>query len=1281
MLELKVASRHIQKKIRYAFLLKLLSLFIVQFFLISNVEAQQRTVGDLLKKIEKDAERTRVQKARSALPKFQSQTRAASAPVNLREVKPPPSTRSYYPAGTNEAELMKTTDAAISQLFKLSQRYKKSSKRGELWLRLAEQYVEKAKLIEYQIQTQFDKDMQAFLAKKTKRRPKLDLKASQAYNKKAIQLYEWFIRDFPKDPKVDQAYYFLGFNNFELGNVKKGEQYYVRLTKEFPRSPYIIESNYALAEFYFENEKWKDALGYYGKVVKVKQNRLQSLAMYKAAWCYYKLNDTRKGIKLLEQVILDGRRSRAQDASSRDGKIKLATEAVKDLVLFYAEAGRPESAFGYFAEIVGPKSAGPQVAKLAGYYLDTGNLAGARTVIQDIIQADPNDPKNFEYQSRLVTAYQTSKDQENFRKELYEWVQVYGPRGAWQQANIANPKLIAGAQEKMEFTLRNYVLQQHQGAQNARTESAQKRALQGYALYFDTFSTGPKLDEMHFFFGELLFDMGAYEKAAVQYNWVIENTPKSTYAEKATLNTLLALEKRLPTPEQIKKIVGTGTEPIPFTPEIEMFEKAAARYFQQNPNGDNVPAIKYRVGSLHYYFNHYKEALFYFNDIIEKYPKTQFAQFSANLMLDIYNLKKDYVGLQAAAERILKVPELAKSDVGKQVGNIKVQTDFKLAKDLEDRQKFLEAAEHYKSFAIANKSNPLAITAVYNAGINFERIGKITEAIPMYEAVAGSKAATDKSLAFNSAKFLPPLYEKTGQYERAANAFEDFAKKNPKDDLAVEYHYNAALIFDAMNKNTNAIRNYNIYFERKNGAEKFEALFLLGKLYERLKNYPQANSYYDKYMNSGTVNAAGVVEAAFSIAKIHALRGKKKFADEWYERTVVTQKALARQGKVVGVSFAAEAKLNLVSETYRELIRIKIPAAGKAQAAAVEKKLGLLNRLKEQLKGVITYDDGFQIVAALNMQGQALAHMYDAIMSAPPPKGLNADEAKQYKEGVSNIANPFKDQAVETLSLAIKRGHELQAYNDSLVEAIDRLNQLQGEKKKDFDARVKIAASLDRMGAKWKSNVESAVVQEAAEALAKDSKDLKILNGLGIYYLENKKPGLAKILFNRALDAHPDAPAVHNNLGVMYLQQGEVRKGLESLRRSLTDKRYRMGALNLSSIYLKHKDYQRAVGPLDDAYDDVKSDLRRGDEFAVAIANNYAVSLMGTDSNSGAKKIFEAILGSGSRDAEVHLNYAILLVDLMDKKIDGQKILSKIQFMTEDRNILKRAAELEKNVN
>jgi len=303
-------------------------------------KAKPRTIGDILKNIEQKSGQLRVDKKKSQLPKFQV-VEGAKAPsrVNLTAVKPPNSNRLYIPEDANEAELAKVTDESIDQLYRLTQKYQKSSRRGELWLRLAELYVEKARQVEFQIQNRFDKDMNEFLEKKRKTRPKINLEPAIAYNRKSIQLYEWFIRDFPKDPKMDQALFFLGYNHFELNDVKKGEQYYLRLTKDFPQSTYVVESNFALGEFYFDNEKWKEASPYYAEVIKSKKHRLYSFALYKLAWVSYKSQNLRSALKYLEEVILEGRRGKTQDAVNGVSQIRLATEAIKDLIVFFAEAG------------------------------------------------------------------------------------------------------------------------------------------------------------------------------------------------------------------------------------------------------------------------------------------------------------------------------------------------------------------------------------------------------------------------------------------------------------------------------------------------------------------------------------------------------------------------------------------------------------------------------------------------------------------------------------------------------------------------------------------------------------------------------------------------------------------------------------------------------------------------------------------------------------------------------------------------------------------------------
>lgn len=229
-------------------------------------------------------------------------------------------------------------------------------------------------------------------------------------------------------------------------------------------------------------------------------------------------------------------------------------------------------------------------------------------------------------------------------------------------------------------------------------------------------------------------------------------------------------------------------------------------------------------------------------------------------------------------------------------------------------------------------------------------------------------------------------------------------------------------------------------------------------------------------------------------------------------------------------------------------------------------------------------------------------------------------------------------------------------------------------------ARIE-SAELKRLSDARKSKSESAIVKATSEILAKDSRNVEALNTLGVFYAETKRFGMAKTILRRALKDHPNVPALHNNLGVIYLTENEPQLALESFRKSIQLKsNYRIGASNLASIYLEHRDYNRGLSPLEESYSDTKSDLSRGSDYAVQIANNYAVALMGTGENSKAADVFEKILTSNTRRVEPYFNYSILLVDVLKKKKDALRVLSKLKLMTEEREVLRQADELEKKV-
>jgi tetratricopeptide (TPR) repeat protein len=1260
----------------------------------SGKPTSRKTVGDLLKRIESNTKKVKLNKTKSALPQFKPLTKAPPQNrQNFQAIKPPARSSLYAESGTNEAQLEKVTDDSIDQLYKLTQQFKNSKRRGELWLRLAEQYVEKSRLIEYKVQQKYDDQLHAYQSGKTKVKPKLDLRASQVYNRKAVELYEWFLRDYPNDPKIDQALFFLGYNYFELDKPDVGKDYYRRLTTEHPKSSYIEEANFALGEYYFDREKWADALKYYEAVAANKRARLYSFALYKEAWCLYKTGKVKQALMALERVIHAGRAAKgAQDGSSGGvSRIRLATEAQKDLVVFYAETGSAKDARGYFVEIAGEKHVFGLLEKLAYYYVDVGNREGARYIFKELIEERPNAPKAYDYQYQIVTMYTSTEKGETFKSELANWIQNYSPNSEWAKANAKDQELVTKANQLIETTLRNYILQQHQTAQNSKVPSAQKSAVAGYELYFQTFEKGSKLDEMHFFYAELLFDMKDYDRAAVHYNWVIEHAPKSQYYEKASLNTVLALEKGLPTEEQLKKQVGDRLEPVQLQKNVAAFDTAADRYITANPKGENVPAIRYKLGVLYYYHNQFDKALVYFNTIIKEHPKSPYAQYSANLTLDIYNLRKDYGGLEKAGQDILNNEDLAKSSVGMQVKGVLQRANFKKAQDLEANKDFAGAAAAYEDFAKKNAGGELGTSASFNAAVNYEKAGDLEKAIGMYGLVIADRSGKNEKLKKDSSKFIASLYEKTGQYAKAAESFESYARKHEKDKgdkQPISYYFNAAIIRDGMNQYTLALNNYQKYFDLSRSADKWEAILLMAKLWERRGNITRAQNYYKQYYDARPKNPTGIIEAAFMVAQIHARKNHKTDAEDWYKKVIYQVKQNSTKQNPVGASYAAEAKYILVAKTYDDLRAIRIPNNPAKQGAAVQEKLGMLNKLKEQLKDVIRYDDGYMVVNSLTLIGQAYQHMSASIYAVPLPKGLDDEGMKQYKAGVDKVAQPFTEEAIKNYEAAIKKGFELEGYNQGLHTAERELNRLKKGSFPDYGEKAIITKMPDPIGidtdkkyeSAWKAKDESMMVEAASKVLGKDQNDLGALNALALLYMHQGKLGMGRILISRALKARPDEPGLHNNMGVIFLNENKQRMAIGSFRKATEIKHgYPIGSANLGSIFVEYKDFAKAKSLLEEGYTSVKSDLKKG--VGLDVANNYALALSGTGEIDSAKSLFKDILKADNQNTTALLNYAILLTYKAKDKKEAEKTLNRLKFLVDDGQTRAKLEDLEKALN
>lgn len=1011
----------------------------------SPAAAKKKSVTDVLAQAN-DTSRgahLKLEKVNIALPNanvgFGGEQKAAT---DLTAVKPPRTSELMKSEMTGvKAEYIRVLDQQIAELYKLTQRFKDSPNRGEMWLRLAELYGEKATILDTLAQDEYDRKLKLFQAGKLRAKPELDQSEAREFNRKAIQLYTWFERDFPRDEKIAQAYFFLGFNHFEIGNVKKGVEYYEKLTKQFPNSPYVKEAFFALGEYNFENEKWTQAYQNYSPLLKDRRHRLHTFALYKSAWCLYRLGKNKEALNYLEAIIKAGRQETGDSLAGKRtvNRSRLESEALRDLVPFYAAVGSSNEAGSYFRGLVGGDVA-PYMERLAYAYSDKGNREASDEVFKQLIAQSASHPKAFEYQYQIVQNYFYAKNSPKFREELYRWVKDYGPDSAWARANANNKELTANSQKLRETTLRNWVLQQHQTAQNSHAAYSQGLANEGYQLYLKEFPNSEQTVDMHFYYGELLYDMGKYNEASAQYQWIVENAPNSRFTDKAAANLILAVERDVPDDKELAKRIGTSLEPIALDPKTERFVKAGRWYVNHFPTSEKTPQIKFRIGRLYYQSNQFDPATAEFKEIVQKYPRTKYAEYSANLLLDIYNLRKDYAGLEKAGSELLSVPSIASSKAGADIRGVLEKASFKKGQDLEGEKKYGESAAQYEAFALQNPASELTSMALFNAGVNYERVGELGRAQSNYQRVLAAKDPNAEKLKPKTRRLLAKLAQDSLRLDEAARLYRQASLDNPSDPLSPNMMFNAALLYQVTGRGDEAVKSYNDFVKmNKKTSENLEAVFQVAKIHDKAGQKSAATARYKEYVNGSPSNAANVVEAYGRLYELSSAAGSGE-TEAWRNRTLAAARRLS--GQKFDPSWPAKAKLGECEQIFAELRAVKFPRDPAKLKRTLEDKIYILNRLVKNTAEVIKFNSGEQIVAALALNGRAYEHLGDSLRQAPLPPGLTADEEKQYRAGVDKqFVEPNMAKAREFYEKTVNRAWELEAYTPQYKAALEYMHR------------------------------------------------------------------------------------------------------------------------------------------------------------------------------------------------------------------------------------------------
>lgn len=1231
--------------------------------------------------------------------------RKKSKALHLQEVKPPSRFRNYYSQGSDEANLEQATNKEITYLFKLL----KKNRSAEFLLRLGSLYVEKSRFISDKIYMDYDKKSMNYQAGLTQVKPYLDLKIAKGYNTKSLKLFKDFKQRYPNHPRMDEVLFFLGFNFYQLKKSKQAVQYFVELETRFPKSIYLYESQFQLGEHYFQLRDWKNSFKYYRKISRNKSGKFYFFALYKMAWSAYKMNRVSQGLYLLKRIIIEAR------SSNFKSMFNFTKDAKQDLVLFYASSKKPPSqAELFFVNFLDKEQASLLVEKLAYSYRNSSSTKGAVTLFQDLIDKNPSGKKSFQYVQQIVEMLYESGTISKFVKYLKHWVIDYGPNSSWAQANSSNKNFLKKSFKIQEVTIRKYSLKNHKTFIKSKNLRTKKLALNCYNAYFKAYSQSSYADQMYFFYGQLLFDSKKYLLAVQTYESLMSKFPNSKYVKASYLDQILALEKILPTESQIKKRVGKSKSAIELAIPVKNFIKASLRYIDKFPKEKNTPYIMYQVASFYYQFNQFEPAIRYFKKLSNQYPKSKFANNVNSILLDIYNKNENYTSLEKLALRITKNNKSNKS-LRQEARSILEQISFTKAQKLALKKQYTKSAILYEKFAKQHPHSFLAVSAFYNAGLNFEKDSNLLKALEMHSAVLTYKKAKFKKIRQNSTKLLAILYEKLSFYKKAAKAYASYAGQQLTGKEVSDFWYNAGAIFASLNWSSRATQAYTQYIKLSRKKTRHEAWHMLANMYKRHRKWHAAIDYYKKHLKSPSSNKLNLIKSSFFIADIYENKLKQASqASLWHKKTRRLYKKLQ-----TGVSYAARSHFYLVQAGYKKFLQVKIPKNIQAQTQAVKKKIQLLNKLQKSLKPIIHYNNGEHILASLILAAQANQDMAKAIYQAPKPKNLNKKDMIQYKKGINSLIQPYITEAIKGYQLALDKSFKLKTYSKMIRTARNNLAtiytkddqfvkwlgkpinpeiiplqvmDLEGSLTKPIFSTGLISKvpkqDLDNLFMAISNNNETQILQAASKILNKKANHQATLRSLALFYVKNNKFALGSLILNRLASVTKKSTQhlIINNLAVIALKQGRVREAVQYLQQALSQSPdYAIAQVNLATIQAQQASYKTSYFYYKTSYKQV---LRLWDSTSSKrhiLLNNLAVVLVQLKEYNKADVIFKRLLQEQTNQPKILFNYAWFLfkknknssLNAMNKdKIKIQNIQDKLTLYKISYKVQKKLARL-----
>lgn len=463
-------------------------------------------------------------------------------------------------ADNRREQLLRIINEELNEVSRLNKQI--GSKKPDILLRMAELYLEKARLIR-------EEENRRFLSidpNKRRRAKKSDFYQESTKNfKNAQKTCYYLLKRFPNYKRKGYVYFVLAYNAKEFQQINKAKSFFEKaIGSSSPNSEINRKSKLALAEIYFNMYRYQQAIPLYEAALKLKKDKWWTKDSYNLAWCYFRTGKKYKAISLMKE---------ANRLSSDPNYIDLRESIQRDLAYFYADMGKVNEAVGFY------KANNRDVAKslhgVGKHLMSKGKNKEADSALQKAFASANDDRQRLAIDITLLTLYEDLLDYPNHHKVTKRMFGYY-QKGMLDKDQVENLNYHV---KKMSASLQKQVA----AKTYVRLPEVRKGKADLAVSYFSMLETltPDKKYISQFHSGETSYAVGDFDKAIERYDLAYKGARAANDRKIAgvALNGLLASLGKRGISQQTKDTYLISS--FEYYLEVNPSDKRAFRIYQR----------------------------------------------------------------------------------------------------------------------------------------------------------------------------------------------------------------------------------------------------------------------------------------------------------------------------------------------------------------------------------------------------------------------------------------------------------------------------------------------------------------------------------------------------------------------------------------------------------------------------------------------------------------------------------------------------------------------------